>query len=336
MIWCNMLSIKHLLRRGAFGKDLSALMKPKLGVTAATVASKIGIQRVRLNQVLKGQTPPPDADVVGRLADLLSLEPDKRLWLQWLALRERADPQVMMLLRIYEEQLLKAWKTEDLEQIPRRLETQLREAFFVTTNKPIYIRDFTGPVEVLLHDENGAMQQSLVRDWIVPVEPVGMHKEKFFERAVDHVVLTNVGKQCRIGWLREGRAGKRKPSGAVMGGDFTLFDDSDGPLAVISPQVPPTGKQSARRGRGAVDGVKSSGAIGNVAAPPRCNADDVQALISMEVLKAIAAKRKEHAESTVKLLRQEVFEAIRRGPLALSGGNSTQAASDSDSTKSRA
>jgi hypothetical protein len=310
----KMLSIKPLRQFYAFSRELSGLLKASPGSKIATLASQIGIQRVRVHHILKGTDQPPGPDVVNRIADLLAVDAEKRAWLQWLALRERADPQVMVLLKVYEDALLKAWGTQDPAEIPRKLETQMRAVKFVLANRPIYIQGFEEPVEVLLHDEHGRMRRSLVKDWIVPVNPAGMYGGEFTEKALDHVVLVNVGKQCRIGWLRRNKSGRKTRDARQTADDFILMGDDDQPLTEVrAVKVHQQDESPAQRDP---KGGKPSEATKARPKIPRWDVKDIQALIPDETLMAITAKRKELEEFTLEQLREQVHEKIRRGPLA--------------------
>ena len=218
-------AVRETVPLEAFTLKLRYLLAPPRGMSVADLASRSGLNRIRLHQVLAGTTPPPGPEAVDRLAQALGLSPEERHLFHWLAIRDRADPQARALIEIYEDLLSRAWNTKNPDEFTARLGDRLELCNFAIANKALFLRHADAPLSVLVHDEDGRMAKSLVDGWIVRVEPEGMYDQKFLTKALKTIVLVNVGRQCRIGWLRKGK-----------GGSYRLFDDFDTPLLMSHAQ----------------------------------------------------------------------------------------------------
>lgn len=279
--------VRSFRPRGAFATELRQLIEQPGMPSVAALAQHVGFNRVRLHQILAETGPPPGPEIVDSLSDELKVSKGQRRRLHWLAVRDRAEPHCRVLLELYEEALTNAWKTKDLFELPTRLGERLRLANFVVANKPVYLRQCSAPVEVLVHDEDGKMRRSLVDGWIVRVEPAGMHKGQFLRKALNKVVLLNHGRQCRIGWMKRHSKGE----------GYALRDDEGRPLLPV-PLLPEPHRRS----------VIPRGGATQVGQP---SVEDVQAFISTETLNEIKRLRLEQEKSESDRRRQDLFDRVR-------------------------
>jgi len=262
---------------GGFATLLQKWMERR-GMTAPCLGQRAHIHRARIQQLMANVGQPPQYDGVEKIAQALRLDRRERNLLHWVAIRERAEPQARALLRVYEAILGERLGIgESLEAFVELLGERLECALFVTTARAIGCRHLTHPVRLQVYDPEGRVARSIPHGWIVQAEPFGMHPDDFFEKALDHLVFVNVGRVCRIGWLRRSHEG------------LALLDDHNEPIV------------HEQRGGSIPAGAWENGSL----------RENAQAFINDEVSRAIQLrlvhKGREELEQELERVRRAVF-----------------------------